>query len=457
MKNVKLLTVITIYSRLLLDFFYSFFLNYVYRLLRTVKHKIMKQLLLFAALLVIGFANSQVKIGDNPTIIETSSLLELESTNQGFLLPRMTYVQKTATVSPPAGLQVWCTNCGANGELQVFNGIDWTNTTGGSVSLAFPRITTAAIAGLTIAATTSATSGGTISSTGGGTVTSGVCWSTSTNPTIALSTKTTNGLTTTGSFTSSITGLTNNVLYYVRAYATNSAGTAYGNEVIIGCGAKNTSGTFLSFACFNLGATPTGNAMTYQAGANNGSLYQWGRPTDGHQLSTSGTTTSIATNATATLPTEVIGKFISTSGDWISPPTNTLWGDGTSGANPVKAANDPCLAEFKVPSQAQWGSIFAGGITQGSPGTATANVWTWTGNGYTVGSALYLPAAGNRNYDSNSGNVILSDVGTYGYYWSSTVNSASAYYLAFTNGFVAPGYGITGIRGYGVSVRCISE
>jgi hypothetical protein len=58
----------------------------------------------------------------------------------------------------------------------------------------------------------------------------GVCWSTSVNPTIALSTKTTDGIGT-GTFTSSITGLTLGTTYYVRAYATNSVGTAYGNQV----------------------------------------------------------------------------------------------------------------------------------------------------------------------------------------------------------------------------------
>jgi uncharacterized protein (TIGR02145 family) len=421
-----------------------------------MKNTILTSLLLIA-LAITTSSNAQVGIGIATANINPSAQLDVTSTTKGFLLPRMTNAQKTAIVAPSAGLQVWCADCGASGELQVFNGNNWTNTSGSAASLAFPRITTAAITGLTIGATTSATSGGTISGTGGETVVSGVCWSTTTNPTVALTTKTTNGPTTIGSFSSSITGLTNYTLYYVRAYATNSSGTSYGNEVIIGCGAKNTSGTFLTFACYNLGATSTGNAMTYQAGANNGSLYQWGRPTDGHQIRVSGTTTSLATNTTATLPTEVVGKFISTSADWMSPPTNTLWGDGTTGANPVKAANDPCPSGFKVPSQAQWGSIFAGGVTQGAPALATANVWTWTGNGYTVGSALYLPAAGGRNYDSTSGNVVLSDLGTYGYYWSSTVNGASAYYLAFVNGFVAPGYGITGIRGYGDSVRCISQ
>jgi len=54
--------------------------------------------------------------------------------------------------------------------------------------------------------------------------------SSNTNPTIALTTKTLDG-SGTGTFTSSLTGLTPNTTYYVRAYATNSVGTAYGNEV----------------------------------------------------------------------------------------------------------------------------------------------------------------------------------------------------------------------------------
>jgi hypothetical protein len=74
-----------------------------------------------------------------------------------------------------------------------------------------------------------ATCGGDITSDGGAPVTSrGVCWSTSANPTITNS-NTSDG-TGTGSFESSITGLMPNTTYFVRAYATNSAGTTYGNE-----------------------------------------------------------------------------------------------------------------------------------------------------------------------------------------------------------------------------------
>jgi len=77
---------------------------------------------------------------------------------------------------------------------------------------------------------TTAKSGGNISADGGATVTArGVIWATSQNPTIALSTKTNNG-TGTGAFTSALNSLAANSTYYVRAYATNSAGTAYGNE-----------------------------------------------------------------------------------------------------------------------------------------------------------------------------------------------------------------------------------
>jgi len=84
---------------------------------------------------------------------------------------------------------------------------------------------------ITLIGETTASSGGNITSDGGSAVTSrGVCWSTVPGATITLSTKTTDG-SGTGSFSSSITGLTGSTTYYVRAYATNSLGTSYGEEL----------------------------------------------------------------------------------------------------------------------------------------------------------------------------------------------------------------------------------
>jgi len=89
-----------------------------------------------------------------------------------------------------------------------------------------PTLTTAAISSI---AANSANSGGEVTSIGGSALTAvGVCWSTSQNPTIGNS-NTNNG---TGTpFTSNLTGLTYSTTYYVRAYATNGAGTSYGNQV----------------------------------------------------------------------------------------------------------------------------------------------------------------------------------------------------------------------------------
>ncbi|MBR4786753.1 MAG: hypothetical protein IK013_02590, partial [Bacteroidales bacterium] len=90
-----------------------------------------------------------------------------------------------------------------------------------------PSVSTKAVNQIT---STSATSGGRVLTDGGSTVTArGVCWSTSPNPTIDDS-HTVNG-SGIGTFNSSIEGLIPGQEYYVRAYATNSVGTAYGEEV----------------------------------------------------------------------------------------------------------------------------------------------------------------------------------------------------------------------------------
>ena len=76
-----------------------------------------------------------------------------------------------------------------------------------------------------------ALSGGVIIDSGGvGITAKGVCWSTVTNPNISLLTKTNDGIGNT-SFSASLKPLLPNTTYYAKAYATNSIGTAYGNEI----------------------------------------------------------------------------------------------------------------------------------------------------------------------------------------------------------------------------------
>ena len=89
-----------------------------------------------------------------------------------------------------------------------------------------PSVSTGTVSIITT--TTATCSGNVIADGGAAVIARGVCWSTSQNPTTANS-KTTNG-TGLGTYTSNITGLSPNTTYYVRAYATNSQGTAYGAQ-----------------------------------------------------------------------------------------------------------------------------------------------------------------------------------------------------------------------------------
>lgn len=91
-----------------------------------------------------------------------------------------------------------------------------------------PVLTTKPVISIT---PTTAESGGEITSDGGQPVTErGIVWGLSPSPTISLSAKTSDG-SGTGIFTSQLTGLLSDTVYYVRAYATNSVGTGYGNEL----------------------------------------------------------------------------------------------------------------------------------------------------------------------------------------------------------------------------------
>jgi len=125
-----------------------------------------------------------------------------------------------------------------------------------------PQVTTSSLSDITV---NSAKCGGVVSSDGGATVSSrGVCWSTSENPT-TTSFKTTDG-NGTGTFVSNITGLTPGTTYYVRAYAINSAGTAYGNQQTLVTGANLAVVTTRPVSEITTGTATAGGEITSDGG-----------------------------------------------------------------------------------------------------------------------------------------------------------------------------------------------
>lgn len=91
-----------------------------------------------------------------------------------------------------------------------------------------------------------ATSGGNVIESEAPVTARGICWSTSSNPTISLTTKTIESGNT-GQFSSTLSGLVPNTPYYVRSYATSSAGTSYGAETSFT--ATSLAGRVYGFEC----------------------------------------------------------------------------------------------------------------------------------------------------------------------------------------------------------------
>jgi len=110
--------------------------------------------------------------------------------------------------------------------LSIFLSVVMSSCTKEANDANLPIVSTSNVTAIT---QTSASCGGNIISDGGAAITaSGVCWSTSPSPTTENSITTENA--TSGVFTSTMSGLSENTMYYVRAYAANSSGTSYGDE-----------------------------------------------------------------------------------------------------------------------------------------------------------------------------------------------------------------------------------
>jgi len=270
-----------------------------------------------------------------------------------------------------------------------------------------------------------AKSGGNITSDGGSPITArGVVWSTEAAPTVALATKTSDG-TGTGTYQSTVTGLASNTKYYVRAYATTSSETSYGEDKVFTTLPENTvvGANGKVWMDRNLGASRVATSRTDSVGF--GDLYQWGRAKDGHQLRTSAITPTLASvdkPATSDFITIKTGTQ-----DWRNPQNSTLW-QGVGGSN------NPCPTGFRLPTVAEWSLEIASWNSNNSVGAFV--------------SSLKLPLAGSRSASTSD----VSLEGTGGYYWTSTVDGTRSRVVVIND---AQAFVSTSVRGDGKSVRCI--
>jgi len=294
-------------------------------------------------------------------------------------------------------------------------------------SVTIPTVITSAVSGVTL---TSAQSGGTVTSDGGASVTArGVCWNTSPNPTIANSV-TTNG-TGTGSFTSSLTGLAANTTYYVRAYATNSSGTGYGNQVIF--------------------STATGTVTDID-----GNVY---------------TTITIGTQVWMVENLKVTRYR---NGDAIQNVTNNAaWNSLTTGAwcyynnDPPNGAiygkiynryviNDPrglAPQGWHIPSRDEWTTLsgFLGGDVEAGGKMKATTLWNSPNTGATNSTGFTAFPGGFRYFLG-----VFNGIGNSGYWWTSTTFATGNWYRTLAYNETPFRTGGSNEQA-GLSIRCLKD
>ena len=173
----------------------------------------------------------------------------------------------------------------------------------------------------------------------------------------------------------------------------------------------------------NLGASQVATSST--DAASYGDLYQWGRAADGHESRTSSTTSIFAES-----DTPGHGDFLTV----VFIPYHWRYSQNNNLCQGVSGTNHPCPSGYRLPTEAEWEAECA---SWGSNNAAGA-----------FASPLKLPVAGNR---SNSGS--LNYVGSYGYYWSSTVDGPASRCQSFSGSTNR----VSLFRAAGLSVRCIKD
>ncbi len=287
---------------------------------------------------------------------------------------------------------------------------------------------------------TSATCGGDITDDGGAPLTSrGVVWDTSQEPTLERNAgKTTDG-TGIGSFTSSLTGLTGYSTYYVRAYASNSVGTCYGNQVSFKTSMPDGPGDPVTDADGNSYSTVWINGLLWMAENLKTTKYN------------DGTDIPLVTDKTEWLKTT---------------PAYCWYNNDLANKNPYGALYNGyavqtrklCPTGWHVPSLAETQGLtdYLGGegVAGGKLKEAGTEHWyTPNTGGINLKDFTALPG-GCRDY----GNGNFLNLTRYGYIWCSTdyVSNVSAYHLRLIYNTAASSYGGYSLKA-GISVRCVAD
>jgi len=282
---------------------------------------------------------------------------------------------------------------------------------------------------------TSATSGGTITSDGGASVTvRGVVWSTSQNPTVALDTKTSNG-TGKGTFSSAITGLIPNTTYYIRAYATNSVSTVYGNQLSFTTRyPANIDG--YTYPIVTIGS------QTWMAENLRTTKYS-----DGTSIPLVTNTTTPTTPAMFWYNNDQRFYKANKYGalyNWyaVSPTTN--------------GGKNICPTGWHLPSDDEWTILttYLGGesVAGGKLKTTGTTKWMSPNAGATSTSGFLGVPGGGRSYDGN-----FSSSGYFGYWWTTSENNTDTAWLRYLNYNNDDVYRFDFYKETGFSVRCIRD